>query len=267
MALAGSCLVGRLPRNSAPSSAPEAESRGARRWESVALDYEAPESLSVNAELRCINNINASTWIFNYRTFAWLGKVLCMNTATATDSRSSWSRILIIVGSIAMLVGAVDPMEGSLLILPGSGLVALGAFLGHTERRLIAYRVGVFILIVVGVGAMWGLSWVGGFGGKSGRSMWWGVLVLPYLIGWSMGIWGPKSPRWLLLLGIVVGLWYLTIMGIILRHPGGQHGAMSSLPGIVLGMVGVLTIGGCITALINRTFRRSDNSSANADSR
>ena len=92
------------------------------------------------------------------------------------NARSIWSRILIIVGSIAMLVGAVDPMEGSVVILPGSGLVALGTFLGQSERRLIAFRVWVFILIAIGVGALWGLSMVGGIGGSSGHSMWWGVL-------------------------------------------------------------------------------------------
>lgn len=176
-----------------------------------------------------------------------------MNTTPGMNARSIWSRILIVVGSIAMLVGALDPMEGSVVILPGSGLVALGAFLGHSERRLIAYRVGVFILIVIGVGAMWGLSWVGGFGGPSGRSMWWGVLILPYLIGWSMGIWGPGSPRWLLLLGVVVGLWYLAILAMVLKGSGGHHGAMSALPGIVIGTIGVLTIGGCISRLTKRT--------------
>jgi len=176
-----------------------------------------------------------------------------MNTTPGMNARSIWSRILIVVGSIAMLVGALDPMEGSVVILPGSGLVALGAFLGHSERRLIAYRVGVFILIVIGVGAMWGLSWVGGFGGPSGRSMWWGVLILPYVIGWSMGIWGPGSPRWLLLLGIVVGLWYLAILAMVLKGSGGHHGAMSALPGIVIGTIGVLTISGCISRLTKRT--------------
>jgi hypothetical protein len=176
-----------------------------------------------------------------------------MNTTPGMNARSIWSRILIVVGSIAMLVGALDPMEGLVVILPGSGLVALGAFLGHSERRLIAYRVGVFILIVIGVGAMWGLSWVGGFGGPSGRSMWWGVLILPYLIGWSMGIWGPGSPRWLLLLGIVVGLWYLAILAMVLKGSGGHHGAMSALPGIVIGTIGVLTISGCISRLTKRT--------------
>src|ERR1035437_10511793 len=96
------------------------------------------------------------------------------------DSRSLWSRILIVLGSIAMVVGAIDPMEGSAIILPGSLLVALGPGLGPPDRRLIAYRVAVFILIAIGVGALWGLSAVGGFGGSSGLSMWWGVLILPY---------------------------------------------------------------------------------------
>src|ERR1035437_521846 len=98
------------------------------------------------------------------------------------NARELWSRILVIVGGIAMLVGALDPMEGSVVILPGSGLFALGTFLGQHERRLITYRVWVFILIAIGVGAMWGLSAIGGFGGTSGRSMWRGVLILPYLI-------------------------------------------------------------------------------------
>src|SRR5512136_2858761 len=136
------------------------------------------------------------------------------------NRRELWSRILIMGGSIAMVVGAIDPLEGSALILPGSGLVALGTYLDQTERRLIAYRVWVFILIAIGVGALWGLSMVGGFGGKSGRSMWWGVLILPYLIGWSMSIWGPGSPRWLLLLGIVVGLWYLAIPVMVFKGSG-----------------------------------------------
>jgi hypothetical protein len=165
------------------------------------------------------------------------------------NGRSIWSRILIIVGSIAMLVGALDPMEGSLVILPGSGLVALGTFVGQSERRWIAYRMWVFILIAIGVGAMWGLTMVGGFGGNSGRSMWWGVLILPYLIGWSMGIWGPGSPRWLLVLGIVVGVLYQAILAIVLTR-GIMHGLLG---GIVISVLGVVTIIGCISRLRTRT--------------
>ena len=169
------------------------------------------------------------------------------------NARNLWARILIIAGSIAMLIGAIDPMEGSLVILPGSGLVALGAFLGQSERRLIAYRVWVFVLIAIGVGALWGFSMVGGFGGNSGRSMWWGMLILPYLIGWSMGIWGPGSPRWVPVLGIVVGLWYLVIPVIILMQAK-THPWRPVVPEalIVVGMIGLLTIGGCISRLRKR---------------
>jgi hypothetical protein len=168
-----------------------------------------------------------------------------MNTEPEANGGAVWPRVLVIVGSIAMLLGAVDPMEGSLAILPGSGLVALGTFLGHGERRLIAYRVGVFVLIAIGVGALWGLSAVGGLGGKTGHSMWWGLLVLPYLVGWSMGIWGPGSPRWLLLLGIVVGLWYQVILAMVLARRGLHAGAAPAL----ISALGVLTIIGCISRL------------------
>lgn len=153
--------------------------------------------------------------------------------------------MLIMVGRIGMLVGAMDPMEGSLLILPGSGLVALGTFLGPCARRLIVYRTWVFVLITIGVGGLWGLSIAGGFGGSSGLSSWWGVLVLPYLIGWSMGVWGPGSPRWMLWLGIGVGLWYLMLFAMILMRSDG----IMSAPGVVIAAIGVLTISGCINRM------------------
>ncbi|HUK81360.1 MAG TPA: hypothetical protein VLZ12_01890 [Verrucomicrobiae bacterium] len=104
------------------------------------------------------------------------------------NARKLWPRILIIVGSIAMLVGAVDPLEGSLVILPGCALVTLGTFLSNRERRVLVDWVCVFVLVATGVGAMFVLSAFGGIGGKSGHSMWWGLLVLPYPIGWVMGI-------------------------------------------------------------------------------
>jgi len=109
--------------------------------------------------------------------------------------RDLWSRILVILGSVAMLVGALDPMEGSIIILLGSGLVALGTFLGHRERQWIVYRIWMFILVAIGVGAMWVLTMKGGIGGNSGHSIWWALLILPYPVGWTMGIWGPGSPR------------------------------------------------------------------------
>ena len=106
------------------------------------------------------------------------------------NARTLWSRLLKIVGCIAMVIGTVDPLEGSLLILPGCGLIALGMYLGGRDRRTVCYWTWAFILIAVGVGALFGLSAVGGIGGKSGHSTWWGLLLLPYPAGWLMALAG-----------------------------------------------------------------------------
>jgi len=42
----------------------------------------------------------------------------------------------------------------------------------------------------LGVAALFGLSSVGGFGGRSGHSMWGGVMILPYPLGWLMALLG-----------------------------------------------------------------------------
>lgn len=106
------------------------------------------------------------------------------------NARTLWSRILVTVGGIAMMLGTIDPLEGSLLILPGSGMIALGIYLGRKDRRTVLYWTWAFILIAVGVGALFGLSAVGGIGGKGGHSMWWGILILPYPAGWLMALAG-----------------------------------------------------------------------------
>ena len=163
-----------------------------------------------------------------------------------------WVRFLLISGYIVMLVGAIDPMEGSLLILPGSGLVALGTFLCDEERKIIIYRMWVFFLIFIGVAALFGFSLLGGIGSTTAYSMWWGLLMVPYPIGWSMGIWGPGSPRWVLWAGIVVGIWYLVILGMILNYSAEMN--ESSTTGFLLAAIGILTISGCIYRLRKRTI-------------
>jgi hypothetical protein len=170
-----------------------------------------------------------------------------MNTATSSAARSFSSRLLVIAGGLAMLAGALDPMEGAVVILAGSALVLLGSWLGRGGRRCLAYRLTVFVLIAVGVGAMWALSAAGGIGGGSGHSLWWGLLILPYLLGWSMGIWGPGSPRWMLWLGMVVSLWYLTLSAMISIHPNPHH--RDPTMAILLVSLSLLTIGGCIFRL------------------
>jgi hypothetical protein len=166
-------------------------------------------------------------------------------------SDNLWSRILVITGGIAMLVGVIDPIRGSLIILPASLLFALGTFTVHSDRRWSGYRIGVIILIAIGVGAMWELTRVGGDGGNLERSLWWGILTLPYLLGWSMGIWGPGSPRWLLLLGLAVSLFYLVLSPIILTHGVGDHRYVGAL---VLAALGLLTSIGCIIILRERSL-------------
>jgi hypothetical protein len=104
------------------------------------------------------------------------------------NKAARWSRILVIVGLLAMLIGAIDPLEGSLVILPGTAMVAVGALLGNSRHRILLYW--SFFLVAAGVGALWGLSTLGGFGGSSGRSNWWGLVILPYPAGWILGLVG-----------------------------------------------------------------------------
>jgi hypothetical protein len=97
-----------------------------------------------------------------------------------------WIRIIYIIGVIALIIGAIDPMEGSVVIASGSALVALSTFLTH-DRHWKIFLVS-FIMILIGVLSLFYLSSLGGFGGTSTRSWWWGVLILPYPIGWLISI-------------------------------------------------------------------------------
>lgn len=108
-------------------------------------------------------------------------------------NRATWPRILVVLGLLGMVVGAIDPLEGSVVILPSLGVVAAGVFLAKRRyRKLLAVS---FVLVAVGVAAMFVLSAYGGIGGDSGHSMWWGLVILPYPIGWITGLVG--GVRWL----------------------------------------------------------------------
>jgi hypothetical protein len=61
-----------------------------------------------------------------------------------------------------------------------------------------------------------------------------------------MGIWGPGSPRWLLLLGIAVGLWYEALVAMMFLSNGRARPRDIAA---VLSALGVLTIVGCISRL------------------
>lgn len=101
------------------------------------------------------------------------------------------TRTLLVVGLAAMLIGVIDPLEGSFAVLLGMGLSSLAAMLGRSRFRGLIYS--SFGLVAVGVAVMVCLSLLGGIGGNAGRSMWWGLLIAPYPIGWVAGLVGAVA--------------------------------------------------------------------------
>jgi len=159
-----------------------------------------------------------------------------------------WSRLVSLLGGVSLVVGSFDPMEGSVLILSGSALLALGSYLGRRDRRIVAYRMWSLILVALGVGSLFLLSAIGGVGGNSGRSAWWALLILPYLVGWSIDLWGPGVARWMSIAGVVIGTWYLAILGMMLWHTANaaQH---RIVPAIAIAVIGIATIIACAMRL------------------
>lgn len=99
-----------------------------------------------------------------------------------------WSVVLCILGLLMIIIGTLDPMEGAFIILPGSGLIALGAFIGKSHHRKFVYW--AFGLTAFGVAVVIVWSLFGGVGGDTGRSTWWLLTALPYPVGWIMSILG-----------------------------------------------------------------------------
>ena len=93
-----------------------------------------------------------------------------------------WTRVIYIVGVVALIIGAIDPLEGSVLIIVGSALLALSAYLNNDRHSKIFTT--SLIMIVIGVFFMFYFSSIGGFGGTSTLSWWRGLLILPFPIGW-----------------------------------------------------------------------------------
>ena len=94
----------------------------------------------------------------------------------------NWTRVVYIVGVVALCLCAIDPMEGSVGILIGSILVALSTFI--TKDRHWKIFMYCAVAIIVGVFFLWFFSWQGGIGDKSKYSMWWIITMLPYPAGW-----------------------------------------------------------------------------------
>ncbi len=98
------------------------------------------------------------------------------------DRSKRWKKYGVITGIILLLAGAVDPLEGSVAILVGSGVLALVT--NYYKDRYRKTFLWGFILIFIGVAFMFYLSSLGGFGGESTLSWWWAALIIPYPVGW-----------------------------------------------------------------------------------
>jgi hypothetical protein len=108
-------------------------------------------------------------------------------------------------GHLLALLGAVDPLEGSVVVVIGCALVALHAWLTGVPRALLAYRTAVAVMAGLGVAALWGISALGGFGGEEGVAGAWALLVLPYPAALVALFSGPAAPRWVAWGGCAVG--------------------------------------------------------------
>ena len=99
-----------------------------------------------------------------------------------------WSRRLFVIATAALVLGAVDPLEGSIVVIAGAGVAMVAAHLGHVRAR--HWLDWGMALGLLGVAALWGLSAGGGIGPSTGHSYWWGLLLLPYPVGWLLSLSG-----------------------------------------------------------------------------
>lgn len=95
-----------------------------------------------------------------------------------------WVRIIYIIGVIALIIGALDPLEGSLVIDTGAVFIVLSSFLMQDRHRKV-FLISA-IMIFVGVFSLWLVSSLGGYDPK--REWWWNVLIIPYPLGWVIFI-------------------------------------------------------------------------------
>ncbi len=96
--------------------------------------------------------------------------------------KTNWIQIVFIIGVIGIIAGAIDPMEGSVVIAIGSVFLALASYLKNDRHK--KHFLIFSILILVGVFFLFFWSNLGGIGGTSTYSGWWGVTIITYPIGW-----------------------------------------------------------------------------------
>ena len=94
-----------------------------------------------------------------------------------------WKGLLYVVGILLFFMGALDPLEGSVLIVLGSVLIVVYKYL-RGDRHKKGFLAGC-LCIAVGVGYMFWLSNLGGIGPHA-KPWVWGIPMALYPIGWIL---------------------------------------------------------------------------------
>lgn len=92
--------------------------------------------------------------------------------------------ILYKTGAVAVVIGMLDPLEGSVVIAAGSTLLAFSALAAKNSFR--NWFITAWLMVMAGVFYLFYISSLGGFLGNTGRSWVWGLPILPYPLGWIM---------------------------------------------------------------------------------
>jgi hypothetical protein len=95
-------------------------------------------------------------------------------------------RIVYIFGVVGVIIGALDPLEGSVIIAIGSVLLAVATWFKHDDHRKIFLFTAIGI--VFGVSLMFVFSDMGGFSKDAPLSWGWSLLIAPYPLGWLVNI-------------------------------------------------------------------------------
>lgn len=155
------------------------------------------------------------------------------------------------LGHLLALVGAVDPLEGSVLVVAGCLLVALHTWLSGSPRVLRAYRAGVAAMAAIGVAMLGFISSQGGLGGPEGVPLSWALLILPYPAALVAGFSGPGGPRWVAWGGCAVGVGYLGIAAVLVWRPPPQAADPADIAAL-LASLGLALLAACAARIAMR---------------
>ena len=95
---------------------------------------------------------------------------------------NNFEKFIFYSGVVALILGIIDPLEGSVIIFCGGLLITISAWLSSMEQKYLF--LSCTLLLAVGIFFLFYLSSLGGFGGDSGLAWGWSLLIIPYPAGW-----------------------------------------------------------------------------------